>query len=71
MINRTQVFWNNGKKAEKLSLSPDRSENPFYFSFKNKKIATDSGTNAFQKCQIILLQKTINQNQLLNFETKS
>jgi len=27
-------------------LSPDRSGNPFYFSFKNKKIETDSGTNA-------------------------
>jgi hypothetical protein len=24
--------------------SPDRSENPFYFSFKNKKITTDSWT---------------------------
>jgi hypothetical protein len=28
-----------------LTLSPDRSENPFYFFFKNKKIETDSGTN--------------------------
>jgi hypothetical protein len=26
-----------------LALSPDKSGNPFYFSFKNKKIATDSG----------------------------
>jgi hypothetical protein len=31
-------------KMPNLLFSPDRSGNPFYFSFKNKKIETDSGT---------------------------
>jgi len=36
------IFINHCKKRTISPSSPDRNGNPFYFSFKNKKIATDS-----------------------------
>jgi len=37
-------------------VSPDCSGNPFYFFFKNKKIATESGRD-FERKTNVLLQK--------------
>lgn len=41
-----------------LIFSPDSSENPFYFFFKNKKIATNSG-RTYLKNQKLLLPKKL------------
>ncbi|EIA09697.1 hypothetical protein HJ01_01115 [Flavobacterium frigoris PS1] len=40
-------------------FSPDCSENPFYFFFKNKKIATQSGRDDGKKAPIIRSKKNI------------
>jgi hypothetical protein len=52
-----------------LIFSPDSSGNPFYFFFKNKKIATDSGRMDLKKSKL-LLQKNLESQHLRNLKTK-
>jgi hypothetical protein len=42
-----------------LIFSPDSSGNPFYFFFKNKKIATDSGSIDLKKIKNFCFQKNL------------
>ncbi len=52
-------FFYDYKKAKMFPFSPDCSGNPFYFFFKNKKIATKSGNNVSKKNLMFPLQKII------------
>ncbi len=46
------LLWLRSYEKLNLSNSPDSSENPFYFFFKNKKIATNSGRNGLEYTEI-------------------
>jgi hypothetical protein len=46
-INKAKLKMRNGFKPK--SPSPDRSGNPFAFSFKKQKIAMDSGNSSKKK----------------------
>jgi hypothetical protein len=51
-------------KVQMLFFSPDCSENPFYFFFKNKKIATKSGTKLPVKTEYCAPEKNKSQANL-------